>query len=66
MLERLKEELLALHLELPRNGLVTWTGGNISARDPDTGLVAIKASGIRYEEMRAFRAATRGARRSSG
>ncbi len=52
MLERLKEELLALHLELPRNGLVTWTGGNISARDPDTGLVAIKASGIRYEDMR--------------
>ena len=32
MLERLKDELLALHLELPRNGLVTWTGGNISAR----------------------------------
>jgi L-ribulose-5-phosphate 4-epimerase len=52
MLERLKEELVQLHLELPRNHLVVWTGGNVSARDPETGLVAIKASGVRYEEMR--------------
>lgn len=52
MLERLKEELVQLHLELPKNNLVAWTGGNISARDADTGLVVIKASGIRYEEMR--------------
>lgn len=53
MLESLKEELLQLHLELPKNKLVVWTGGNISTRDPGTGLVVIKASGIRYEEMRA-------------
>ena len=52
MLKKLKEELLQLHLELPRNNLVVWTGGNVSARDPETGLVVIKASGIRYEEMR--------------
>lgn len=52
MLEKLKEQLVELHLELPRNNLVVWTGGNVSARDPETGLVAIKASGIRYEEMR--------------
>ena len=52
MLERLKEELVQLHLELPKNKLVVWTGGNVSARDPETGLIAIKASGIRYEEMR--------------
>ncbi len=52
MLELLKEELVALHLELPKHNLVVWTGGNVSARDPQTGLVAIKASGIRYEEMR--------------
>ena len=52
MLEKLKEQLVELHLELPRNNLVAWTGGNVSARDPETGLVAIKASGIRYEEMR--------------
>jgi L-ribulose-5-phosphate 4-epimerase len=53
MLEKLKEQLVELHLELPRNNLVVWTGGNVSARDPETGLVVIKASGIRYEEMRA-------------
>ncbi|MCJ7433832.1 MAG: L-ribulose-5-phosphate 4-epimerase [Anaerolineales bacterium] len=52
MLEKLKEELVQLHLELPKNHLVVWTGGNVSARDVETGLVVIKASGIRYEEMR--------------
>jgi L-ribulose-5-phosphate 4-epimerase len=52
MLEKLKEELVALHLELPKNNLVAWTGGNVSARDAESGLVVIKASGIRYEEMR--------------
>jgi len=52
MLEKLKEELLQLHLELPKNNLVVWTGGNVSARDAGTGFVVIKASGIRYEELR--------------
>jgi L-ribulose-5-phosphate 4-epimerase len=52
MLEALKEQLWKLHLELPKNGLVTWTGGNISARDPASGLVAIKPSGVMYDELR--------------
>ena len=52
-LESLRHELVRLHEELPRNGLVTWTGGNVSARDPDTGLVAIKPSGVRYGELTA-------------
>jgi L-ribulose-5-phosphate 4-epimerase len=52
MLEQLKEQLVQLHLELPKNDLVRWTGGNVSARHPEMGLVVIKASGIRYEEMR--------------
>ncbi len=52
MLEALRAELHRLHLELPKNHLVTWTGGNISARDPATGLVVIKPSGVRYEELR--------------
>lgn len=51
MLEQLKEQLVQLHLELPKNELIRWTSGNVSARDPQTGLVVIKASGIRYEEM---------------
>src|SRR5512142_3015952 len=53
MLESLRAEILRLHLELPRNGLVTWTSGNVSGRDPQTGLVVIKPSGIRYEALTA-------------
>jgi L-ribulose-5-phosphate 4-epimerase len=52
MLERLKEELYNLHLELPKNELVKWTGGNVSGRDSGTGLVVIKPSGVRYEQLR--------------
>jgi L-ribulose-5-phosphate 4-epimerase len=52
MLEQLKEELYQLHLELVKYNLVVWTGGNVSARDPDSGLVAIKPSGVRYEHLR--------------
>jgi L-ribulose-5-phosphate 4-epimerase len=52
MLEPLKEELYCLHQELVKYNLVVWTGGNVSARDPATGLVAIKPSGIRYEQLR--------------
>jgi L-ribulose-5-phosphate 4-epimerase len=51
MLEKLKEELVHLHLELPKNNLVTWTGGNVSARDAQSGLVVIKPSGVRYENL---------------
>jgi L-ribulose-5-phosphate 4-epimerase len=52
-LEPQREELVRLHEELPRNGLVTWTGGNVSVRDPASGLVAIKPSGVRYGELTA-------------
>jgi len=52
MLELLKDELVQLHLELPKNNLVMWTGGNISGRDPETGLVVIKPSGVRYDDLR--------------
>jgi L-ribulose-5-phosphate 4-epimerase len=51
VLEKLKEELVQLHLELPKNNLVAWTGGNVSARDPETDLVVIKPSGIGYEDL---------------
>lgn len=52
MLEKLKEQLVQLHLELPKNNLVVWTSGNISARDPESGYVAIKPSGVLYENFR--------------
>jgi len=51
MLEQLRQDVCQANLELPRHGLVTWTSGNVSARDPETGLVAIKPSGVRYEQM---------------
>ena len=52
MLEALREEVWQLHLELPKNGLVSWTGGNLSARDAETGYMVIKPSGVRYEHLR--------------
>lgn len=51
MLEKLKEEVVQFHLELPKNNLVAWTSGNVSARDPQTNLVVIKPSGIRFEQL---------------
>ena len=47
----LREEVYQLNMELPKNNLVTWTGGNVSVRDPATGLVAIKPSGVRYDDL---------------
>ena len=51
MLDELRIEICRLHAELPRNNLVAWTSGNVSGRDPATGLVVIKPSGIRYEHL---------------
>lgn len=51
MLEELKAQVCRGNLELPRHGLVTWTSGNLSARDPETGLVVIKPSGMLYDDM---------------
>jgi L-ribulose-5-phosphate 4-epimerase len=48
---KLREEVCALHAELPKNNLVAWTSGNISARDPESGLVVIKPSGIKFEDL---------------
>ncbi len=53
LIEALREQLAELHAELPANDLVRWTGGNVSARDPGTGLVAIKPSGVRYPDLTA-------------
>ncbi len=52
MLETLREQVWKLHLELPQNDLVKWTGGNVSGRDPATGLVVIKPSGVKYPDLR--------------
>lgn len=52
MLEELKQRALEANLALPREGLVRLTSGNASQRDPESGLVAIKPSGVPYEALR--------------
>jgi L-ribulose-5-phosphate 4-epimerase len=51
MLNQLRREVCRLNRELPKNHLVTWTSGNVSARDPESGLIVIKPSGVMYEDL---------------
>lgn len=53
MLESLKQQVLEANLLLPKYNLVTFTWGNVSAIDRETGLVVIKPSGVPYEGMTA-------------
>ncbi|XNS10749.1 L-ribulose-5-phosphate 4-epimerase [Serratia marcescens] len=50
-MNELKRQVLAANLNLPAYGLVTFTWGNVSAIDRQSGLVVIKPSGIAYEAM---------------
>ena len=52
MLENLKKEVLEANLELPRLGLVDFTWGNVSGKDPESGAIVIKPSGVPYETMK--------------
>ena len=49
--QQLRETLAALHAELVRYELVTWTSGNISARVPGANLMVIKPSGVDYSDL---------------
>ena len=51
MLEYLKELVCKANLELPKYGLVTFTWGNVSGVDRETGMMVIKPSGVDYENM---------------
>src|ERR1035437_7545759 len=51
LLKTLREEVLEANLELVRRGLVLYTFGNASGIDRREGLVAIKPSGVPYEEL---------------
>ena len=51
LLPQLRRIVCDLHAELPKNNLVAWTSGNISARDPESGLVVIKPSGIKFADL---------------
>jgi L-ribulose-5-phosphate 4-epimerase len=50
-IDELRRTVCELHAELPRNGLVMWTGGNVSARVPGSDLMVIKPSGVGYDEL---------------
>ena len=51
MLEELKRKVLEANLLLPKYGLVTFTWGNVSGIDRESGLVVIKPSGVEYESL---------------
>ncbi len=51
LVAELREIVSDLHAELPRNGLVAWTSGNVSARVPGADLMIIKPSGIGYDDL---------------
>ena len=53
MLELLKEKVLEANLDLVRHKLVVFTWGNASERDPETGYIVIKPSGVPYDQMKA-------------
>lgn len=53
MLEQLKQQVLDANLALPKHHLVTFTWGNVSAIDRESGRVVIKPSGVEYEGMQA-------------
>ena len=52
MLDALKEQVCKANLMLPAHGLVTFTWGNVSAVDRESGLVVIKPGGVEYDTMR--------------
>jgi len=51
LLERVREEVARSALEVHRLGLVRGTAGNVSARDPETGYVAITPSAVPYDAI---------------
>ena len=53
MLELLRQEVLEANLLLPKFGLVKFTWGNVSGMDRASGLVVIKPSGVKYEDLTA-------------
>ncbi|WEV36757.1 L-ribulose-5-phosphate 4-epimerase [Lactobacillus sp. ESL0677] len=52
MLEKLKKEVYEANMQLPKLDLVTFTWGNVSGIDRDSGLFVIKPSGVAYEQLK--------------
>ena len=53
MLEQLKKEVFEANMLLPKYNLVTFTWGNVSGIDRESGLFVIKPSGVEYDVMTA-------------
>lgn len=53
MLEELKKKVYEANMLLPKHNLITFTWGNVSAIDRESGLVVIKPSGVEYDQMTA-------------
>lgn len=51
MLEQLKKEVYEANMDLPKYGLVTFTWGNVSGIDRETGYFVIKPSGVDYDKL---------------
>ena len=51
MLEQLKKEVYEANMELPKRGLITYTWGNVSGVDLESGLFVIKPSGVDYDKL---------------
>ena len=51
MLESLKKQVYDANMELPRRGLITYTWGNVSGIDRESGYFVIKPSGVDYDKL---------------
>lgn len=51
MLEELKKRVYEANMLLPKYGLVTFTWGNVSEIDAESGIFAIKPSGVDYDKL---------------
>ena len=52
MLEQLKKEVYEANMLLPKYNLVTFTWGNVSGIDRESGLFVIKPSGVEYDLLK--------------
>ena len=52
MLEDLKQKVYEANMLLPKHGLITFTWGNVSGIDRNSGLFVIKPSGVEYDVMK--------------
>ncbi|MDD6010914.1 MAG: L-ribulose-5-phosphate 4-epimerase [Lachnospiraceae bacterium] len=52
MLEELKQKVYEANMLLPKYKLITFTWGNVSGIDRESGLFVIKPSGVEYDELK--------------